>query len=62
MKDKIFCLIICSQIINNCQCLTLQIKNQEWNCFKMKADPDTVLDVDYLITGNQPFNVDFAAF
>ena len=37
------------------------LKNNEWYCFQIKADYKTKLDVDYMITGINPENVNFEA-
>ena len=37
----------------------MQLKTIEPYCFGFNADQDTVFDIDYLVTGDQPENVDF---
>ena len=37
------------------------IKTSEWYCFKVASDIDTIFDLDYLLTGLDPENVNFEA-
>ena len=39
----------------------MQLKTTEPYCFEFNADHDTVFDIDYLVTGDQPEKVDFIA-
>ena len=37
------------------------LKSQDWYCFSVDADINTKYDLDYLITGLNPEQVDFEA-
>ena len=39
----------------------MMMKTNDWYCFGVDADPHTVIDVDYLVTGINPEQVDFEA-
>ena len=47
--------------ISNVEGLQIVLKRSDWYCFTMNADPHTVYEVDYSITGVNPEEVEFKA-
>ena len=41
--------------------LQVMLKNNDWYCFSVSAEKQTVVEVDYLVTGMNPDQVDFEA-
>ena len=51
-------LFLCSSQVSAMQ---LMLKTQDWYCFGFSSDFKTILDLDYMITGVNPEQVEFEA-
>ena len=54
-------LLFAVSLVKEAKGLQVMIKTNNWYCFGFPADFKTILDVDYLITGMNPEDVNFEA-
>ena len=53
--------IMISLAILQAQALQIMLKTADWYCMTITSDRNLVLEIDYLVTGINPENVEFEA-
>ena len=53
--------ILVFTLLSAANALQIMLKSQDWYCITVDADQNTKYDLDYLVTGLNPEQVDFEA-